>query len=62
VRAKRASKGDGTQIGYSRFEHLTPFEIGHCPISIGASAASFEARATRGRLRMTIIIRRQLRL
>jgi protein ImuB len=42
VRAKRASKDDGTQIGYSRSGHENIFEIGKEPISIGASATSFE--------------------
>jgi hypothetical protein len=40
----RASKGDGTQIGYSRSGHKNIFEIGKKPISSGASAASFEGR------------------
>jgi hypothetical protein len=44
VRAKRASKDDGTQIGYSRSGHENIFEIGERPISISASAASFEGR------------------
>src|SRR5580704_89161 len=53
VRAKRASKGDDIQVGYSRLGHLKTLRNRVNPISIGASAVSFEARAERGRLRMT---------
>ena len=44
VRALRASKGDGIQVGYSRLGHLESLRNRVNPISIGASAASFEGR------------------
>jgi 5-oxoprolinase (ATP-hydrolysing) len=47
VRAKRASKGDGTQVGCCRLGYST-FSKSAQPISIGARAASFGAH-----LRMT---------
>src|SRR5579872_2566033 len=43
VRAKRASKGDSPQVGYSRLEH-SKIPKSKNSISGGAGAASFEAR------------------
>ena len=53
VRAKRASKGAGTQIGYSRSGQENASKSAE-PISIGAEAVSFEARAAREHLSMTV--------
>jgi 23S rRNA pseudouridine955/2504/2580 synthase len=47
VAAKRPSKGDATQIGDSRSGHKNISEIGKEAISVGARAASFEARLRR---------------
>jgi 23S rRNA pseudouridine955/2504/2580 synthase len=46
VRAQRASKDDGNQVGNSRLDQQT-FRNRKNPISAGASAASFEARPQR---------------